>query len=55
MKKNIKKLQLKKTSVVLLNNNEKKEMNAGMQAATQPFVSCRIACLPSWNCPWTID
>lgn len=43
MKKNLKKLSLKKTTVVLL-GNENHRLVTGNMAATKPVISCKFAC-----------
>ncbi|MBL7727068.1 MAG: hypothetical protein JNM68_05255 [Dinghuibacter sp.] len=43
MKKSIKKLTLKKQTVTVLGNTG--QVQAGVQAATQPVLSCRKACI----------
>jgi hypothetical protein len=49
MKKNIKKLNLKKATVTLLNPNEQKQLKTGMLPKTF-IISCRIACGPTQTC-----
>lgn len=55
MKKNFKKLQLKKTVVLMLGSNEKHYLNGGAQAATKPWFTCPITCGPTWLCPPPVD
>jgi hypothetical protein len=46
MKKQIKKLQLKRNTVVLLSVNEKNRLNTGKAAKTAPHLSCPFRCTP---------
>lgn len=52
MKKQIKKLQLKKTVISILNATEKQQLKGGHKAVTVPYYSCKIECFPeTWLCP----
>jgi len=51
MKKQLKKLNLKKSTVVLLGAEKEQMLKGGREAATQPAVSCFVACGPSLRNP----
>ncbi len=55
MNRKMKKLQLKKTVVVLMNDRHPEKIQAGVQAATAPIFSCKIYCGPTYYCPPPAD
>lgn len=51
MKKQVKRLNLKKSTITLLGRNKEMRVQGGKEAATQPVVSCYVACQPSIKNP----
>lgn len=51
MKKNIKKLELKKRTVASLNRDAQQLLNGGAAAASQPIFTCNGSCVGTCFCP----